>query len=211
MQAQADALPPGIWRPTRSAKDGGIVPIARYTPFGAFTSLGRDGKVAADAVLDPLLPQLSTARSCATARTRSAATWQDARRVGSGEAHGAGGYSMLEAFLPFAQVARRLREKGSTGYSDSTFWAPKTKPNTSYGRSAVGRIFNPFEPTYLKGPIKGGEAAAAPARAAAPVGRSAAGEARGELRRRLKVTAEDPRMKRSSRRSRPPPGGRGNL
>jgi hypothetical protein len=169
------------------------VGIARYTPFGAFTNLGRDGEVAADAALDPLLPQLSGA---IRALSGEDAFGRELKTHDGSDPHKAGmaAYSMLESFLPFAQVARRLREGGSTAYSDSTFWAPRVKPDTAHGRSAVQRIFSPFSPTFLS--AKGGEVVPPRRRAAA----ASQGDPRmaklSELQGRLRVTADDPRMKR---------------
>jgi hypothetical protein len=192
MQAQADALPPGDLAANPQLKDGGILPIARYTPFGAFTNLGRDGEVAADAVLDPLLPQLSgviraTQGLDAFGRPLKTHDGSDPAKLATAR------YAFIESFIPFVQVGRRLREGGSTAYSDSTFWDPHVKPNTAHGRSAVQRIFSPFSPTYLS--AKGGEVVSAP-RAAAD-GHSDPRMARlSELQGRLRVTTDDPRMKR---------------
>lgn len=190
MEAQAASMPPGDLAANPQRADGGIVPIARFTPFGAFTSLGRDGEVAAESVLDPFLPQLSSA-------IRALAAGQDAfgrklKTHDGSDPHRAGiaAYALIEAFLPMAQVARRLREKGSTAFSDSTFWEPHTKPNTAHGRSAVGRIFNPLGPTYLGS--KGGKVISSPSAA------SSAGDPRmaklADLQSRQKVTTTDPRM-----------------
>jgi hypothetical protein len=193
MQAQADSLPPGDLGANPQRSDGGIIGLSRYTPFGAFTSLGRDGQVAADAVLDPFLPQLSGAIRAlsgedAFGRKLQTHDGSDPHKLALAV------YSMVEAFLPATQLVRRLREKGSTGYSDSTFFAPHTKPDTSHGRSAVGRIFNPIEPTFLQASSN----EKVPARRRVST-RTSGGDPRlaalSRLQSRLRVTAEDPRMK----------------
>jgi hypothetical protein len=61
-------------------------------------------------------------------------------------------YALAEGAVPGMAIARRLREKGRTAFDDSTVLSPKTKPGTSYGRSAVERVFNPLAPTYLGAP-----------------------------------------------------------
>jgi hypothetical protein len=158
-KAQADALPPGDLGANPQGKDGGIFPVTRYTPFGAFTGAGREGQNVADEILSPVFPQIQGAWNA----LRGMDAFGRKASISDGSAPARlqlALYSMLEGYLPAAQIARRLRERGDTGYSDSTFWSPKGKPGTSHGRSAAGRIFNPFEETYLQ--PKAGEVVVSP-------------------------------------------------
>lgn len=169
MQTQADAQPPGDLGANPQRADGGIVPIARYTPFGAFTPFGRDYESVAQESLSPLLPQFSSAMTiwafgenfghrALSLSSGAPATQGDRAKLAA--------YSLFEGAVPFTQIARRLMEKGSTGYDDSTVFAPKGKPLTSHGRSAAERIAVPWSPTYLQGSPPA--ARARPRTAAAP-------------------------------------------
>lgn len=166
MQQQADALPPGDLGANPQRGDGGIVPVTRYTPFGAFTPFGRDYQSVLQEAASPILPQLSTpltiaifGENFAHRRLQKA----DGSDVTQGDRAQMAAYSLFESIVPFTQIVRRLRENGGTGYDDSTALSPKAKPNTAHGRSAASRIFVPWSPTFLQG-----APAAAPVRAAAP-------------------------------------------
>lgn len=166
MQQQADALPPGDLGANPQQRDGGIVPVTRYTPFGAFTPFGRDYQSVLQEAASPILPQLSTPLTIAIFGENFAhrdLRKADGSNVTQGDRARMAAYSLFESIVPFTQIARRLEEKGATGYDDSTVLAPKAKPNTAHGRSAASRIFVPWSPTYLQG-----APAAAPAQAVAP-------------------------------------------
>lgn len=156
MQAQADALPPGDLGANPQRSDGGITPLTRYTPFGAFTTFGREGEVLSDNALDPLLPQVQGVY--AIAKFGKDVFGRDLQtQDGSKPARAAlAAYAFLEAFVPLAQVARRLQEHGETGFADSTFWHPRTKPGSSSGRTSLERVFVPWSPTYLSATTSGG-------------------------------------------------------
>lgn len=151
--------PPGDLESAIRTKDGGYLPLARYTPFGAFTNLP-------DAVVDPLLPQISSVTQILQGRswtgkqlrTQAGGTVTRDKRVWLAL------YALAEGTVPGLAIARRLQEKGQTAYDDSTVLSPKTKPGTSYGGSAASRVLNPLRPTYLAPPSGGGETVVRPAR-----------------------------------------------
>jgi hypothetical protein len=144
--------------PRRS--DGGIVPLSRYTPFGAFAEMGRDADHVIDqGVLGPVLPQFSTA--IMTAAFGLNFSGRSLRLSGGGKPSEGkkawlAAYALFESAFPFTQIGRRLLEHGDTGYDDSTILHPKPKSGTSFGRSAPERIFVPWTPTYLSSPTGGG-------------------------------------------------------
>lgn len=152
MQQQADALPPGDLGANPRRGDGGIVPVSRYTPFGAFTSFGRDYESVLQESVSPILPQFSTPFTIAVFGenfAHRALKKQDGSDVSQGDRAAMAAYSLFESAVPFMQIARRMQEHGETGFDDSTVFAPRTKPGTASGRSAADRIFNPVSPTYL--------------------------------------------------------------
>lgn len=169
--------PPGDLTSALRTKGGGYLNVARYTPFGAFT--GRAPGIA----LDPFLPQISSVWEIAHGRSW---TGQPLKVQGAdgkikkpadlseGEIAALAVYSFLESVMPGVQLARRLREGGSTAFDNSTVLRPRTKPNSSYGQSAVNRVFNPVRPTYLRKPkgkaSAGGGGAADPLDAVSGVG-----------------------------------------
>jgi hypothetical protein len=150
-QEHADELkdvPPGDLQAAIPLKDGGLLNLSRFTPFGAFTNLPAG-------LLDPLLPQISDVGQILDGRSWTGADL----KLSNGDKHPSGGvraalalYALLESVLPGVQLARRLQEHGETSFDDSTAFAPKTKPDTSYGSSAVDRVLNPVRPTYLHPP-----------------------------------------------------------
>jgi hypothetical protein len=160
MEKRADALPPGDLGANPQRSDGGIVALTRYTPFGAFTGMGRNALEAGDGngkrfwqtLAEPFFPQFSTPVLTTVFGLNFAHRDLD---LESGESPTAGQsglmalYSLFESVAPFVQIGRRFREGGETGYADSTIFSPKTKKGTAHGRSAATRIFAPWSPTYL--------------------------------------------------------------
>jgi hypothetical protein len=143
-QEEHKNLPPGDLRLNPVRKDGGVVNVGRFTPFGAFTG---GPETAADAVL----PQISGFVSALNGRSFTGANlrYQDGSDPKS-KAVALAFYSLVESSIPGVQLARRLQEHGNSAFDDSTVFAPKTKPGTSHGSSAANRVFNPLKPTYLK-------------------------------------------------------------
>jgi hypothetical protein len=149
--------PPGDLMQAIRLKDGGYLPVGRFTPFGAFGEVSTKGIAQ---LLDPILPQLSSAIRISAAGQNFAGR---PLQLASGDAPDAGMksalavYSLLESFVPLVQIGRRLQERGETPFDDSTIWAPKTKQGTAYhggasARAAANRVFNPLRPTYLQAP-----------------------------------------------------------
>lgn len=150
IQAQRESVPPGSLESGIPLKDGGILDVARYTPFGAFTNMP-------EGFVDPLLPQLSSAVLIMQGRSFTGRDLQT--QSGEPPSRGMFGkrtfmalYSALESAVPGIAIGRRLQEHGESPFDDSTIFAPKTKPGTGYGGSAVNRILNPVRPTYLGAP-----------------------------------------------------------
>lgn len=146
--------PPGGLRDAIPTADGGWIDLARYTPWGLTAPIARGGDFRAltgqftpqfggtmNALQgkDPFGRPLKMQPTPANPKGKPSVT--DMAWIA--------GYDLLEATVPYLSTARRLREKGETGYSDSTVISPKTKPGTSHGMSAIRRTFDPFRPTYL--------------------------------------------------------------
>ncbi len=135
-------------------KDGGWLNLARYTPFGLLGPAlgGKDPGALADVVL----PQISGA----TAAFRGQDPFGNPLVIpkkygGTGEEldpWGIAAYQGLESMVPLVSIIRRLQEGGETALPTSTVWDPKTKPGSSYGQSALQRVFDPFRPIYLRAP-----------------------------------------------------------
>lgn len=147
-------VPPGGLKVAVPRKDGGLVDVARYTPFGLTAPLSQ-GEF--KGLADPLLPQGSGAISALSGNDpfdRPLKVSKD-----SGDKSGTptpvqkaqiAGYGLLEGFVPGLAMGRRLREGGGTSLGNSTIFQPRTKPDSSHGMSAANRTFNPFRPTYLR-------------------------------------------------------------
>lgn len=156
IEAHGKTVPPGDLQSAIATKDGGQLNLARFTPFGAFTS-GAEGLVA------PLLPQIDSA---VKALQGQAFTGKPLQLQAGGPASDSkrlwlAMYTLLEGAVPGVQIARRIREGGATAFDDSTVVNPKVKPGTAHG-GAANRILNPLRPTYLGG----GSTAAPPSSAA---------------------------------------------
>jgi hypothetical protein len=153
METQAGSLPPGDLGANPQSKDGGITPISRYTPFGAFTGFGREYQSVLQEIVSPIWPQFTTPYTIAVFGENFAHRTlqkEDGSDATQGDRAMMALYAAFESVIPFMQITRRLREKGDTGYDDSTAFSPKGKPDTAHGRSAAERIFNPVSPTYLQ-------------------------------------------------------------
>lgn len=145
IEAHRKTVPPGDLESAIRRHDGGLVNLARYTPFGAFTK-GPEG------LADPLLPQIDSAVAALRGQSFTGRPLQFADKT---KPDTAGGkklwlalYTLAEGAVPGVQIARRIREKGATPFDDSTVFSPKTKPGTARS-GAADRILNPLRPTYL--------------------------------------------------------------
>lgn len=150
-------VPPGSLEGALVRDDGGLVDLARYTPFGVTA----DG---ARTLVDPFIPQFSSVIAILNGNswTGNKLRLQDGSRPGEGKKIAMALYAMIEGMVPAVSVARRLQEGGETAFDDSTVFGPKTKPGTA-GRdvepgfgSALNRVFNPIRPTYLNPGSSGG-------------------------------------------------------
>lgn len=142
--AQHRDLPPGDLQAGVVLKDGGVLPLARFTPFGAFTNLP-------EGVVDPLLPQISTVWQALQGRSWTGANLRTPEGEASrGERLPIAVNAFFESIIPGLSIGRRLREHGETPFDNSTIFAPKTRAGSAHG-SAADRILNPLRPTYLTG------------------------------------------------------------
>lgn len=171
-------LPPGTLRDALIRPDGGLIDVARYTPYGA-TSPVVQGDLSN--LTNTILPQLSGSLKATEGQDPFGRPLQVPKTLGNpkgeptgGQKAGIAAYSALESLVPLLSQARRLQEKGGTAYGNSTVFSPKVKPETSHS-SAINRTLNPFRETYLKAP-KGGRAS-------------------GEARSQAKATLNDPYIK----------------
>jgi hypothetical protein len=167
-EAQHKNVPPGSLKSALPDGEGGLIDIARYGPFGAFTApLGGD----VSGLADPLFPQASTPYGIITYGANF--TGRDLK-LSSGEEADATTRILLalnaagESFLPLTQIVRRVREGGATPYDDSTVLSPKTKPGTDHG-SAADRILNPVRPIRLGSTSSGEEVVTPPQESPVPV------------------------------------------
>jgi hypothetical protein len=153
-QAHADA-PPGGLKLAQITNRGGYVDIARYTPFG-FTGPIVSGD--AQGITDTLLPQISGVQAAIQGKDPFGRDIQVSKTDANPQGKPTGLdkaeiaiNSFFEAMAPLLAIGRRLRERGGTGYADSTIVSPKVKPGSSH-MSAVRRTLDPFRPTYLNAP-----------------------------------------------------------
>lgn len=159
--AHAD-VPPGSLKLAIPTSKGGLVDLARYTPYG-LTGPVAEGDVGM--VTDPLLPQISGVEHALNKQDPfgrglqvNPATGDHTGQPTGSQLAGIVANSAAESFLPLVAQIRRLREGGGTPYADSNVFSPKTKPGSSH-MSAVRRTLDPFRPTYLRGgPASGGSA-----------------------------------------------------
>lgn len=151
-------LPPGDLRYNPRNARGGVVNVARFTPFGAFTK-------GPEILADPLLPQISGAVAIVAGRnfTGNKLKVQDGTEPSGSKRAALALYSIMESTVFGAGLARRLQEGGESPFDDSTLFAPRTKPGSAFGApsktpvvNAANRVFNPVKPTYLSDPTGGG-------------------------------------------------------
>ena len=148
-QLREDA-PPGDLESAVRTKDGGYLPLARYTPFGAWTNLP-------EGAIDPLLPQISSfgqiiAGRSWTGKPLKLESGEQGTEIPGEKRAAMAFYALLEGFVPGVSIARRAQESGETAMDESTVLSPKTKRGSSYGTSALRRIIDPLRPTYLSPP-----------------------------------------------------------
>ncbi len=167
IEASREGLPPGSLESAVRLKDGGLLDLARYTPFGAFT--GGPEELAA-----PLLPQIDSVVAALRGQsfTGRPLRLESGERATSSQRLWLALNALVEGSAPGVSILRRAQEGGGTGFDDSTVFSPKVKPGTKRG-GAADRILNPLRPTYLGG---GGSGAAK-----APAGSALEREARAIL------------------------------
>lgn len=134
-------------------KDGGLVDVARFTPWGATVPLVRGDF---GSLPDVVLPQLSGSFAALRGQDPFGRELQVPKTDSNPEGKPTGGQkvaaavnSLAEAMVPGLSVGRRLREGGGTAYANSTILSPKTKSGSSH-ESAASRTLNPFRPVYIK-------------------------------------------------------------
>lgn len=163
-------VPPGDLKLAIPNGDGGWLDIARYTPYGLTGPIAEGDP---EALTSQFYPQISGAQEALQGKN---AFGQDLQFSGStappttGQLLKVALNSALESSVPYLSTARRLQEHGQTAYADSTVLHPRSKPGTSYGRSAATRVFDPLSPTYLGAPT-GDEKVSTPSQASAPPSR----------------------------------------
>jgi hypothetical protein len=157
-QANADAPPGGLKYAVRT-KDGGFIDIARYTPYGLSIPISQ-GQL--DEPVGQFFPVLQGAAKALQGSDPFGRDLQVPKGPDNPRGQATGGQkasiainSLAEALIPYLATARRLQEGGGTAYSNSTALSPKVKPGTSH-MGAARRTFDPFRPTYLRGPSGGG-------------------------------------------------------
>lgn len=154
MEQMRGDVPPGDLEAAIPTGDDEYLTLARYTPFGAFTS-------GLDVVTDPILPQMITSFGILKYGVNFTGRELDigdpdkkGRNIPGGKRALMALNSQLEGLLPFLQIARRLQEHGATAYDDSWIFGIHTKPDTATGGNdlpdALNRIFNPFRPVKLR-------------------------------------------------------------
>lgn len=158
-------VPPGGLKLAIPTKKGGWIDLARYTPYGMAGPIAEGDNLSS--ITNEFTPQLAGAINAINGRDPfgrdlkvkpspsnpqgKASTWQTISIAAN---------SLAESMIPYLAMGRRLREKGSTAYSNSTILSPKIKPGTSHGMSAARRTLDPFRPTYLR--ARGGQVVSQP-------------------------------------------------
>lgn len=163
-EAEHVDIPPGTLRDALRRPDGGLVDVARYTPYGATIPLAQ-GQL--EGLPETLLPQLSGSIKALQGKNPFGQELQVPKTASNptGKATGVqkgeiAFNQLVESLVPLVSTARRLQEGGATAYGNSTVLSPQTKPGTSHG-SALDRTFDPFRATYLKAPRTGSGAGVA--------------------------------------------------
>jgi hypothetical protein len=145
---------PGLQLDPRNA-GGGLVPIARYTPYG-LTGPITFGDL--QGITNEFLPQLQGAVGALEGKDPFGNDLKVKPTASNPEGKASAAdkvaiflNSLLESTAgPLPRLLRTLREHGATPYSNSFLWSRKTKPGTAHGGSGANRAFNPFRPTYLR-------------------------------------------------------------
>lgn len=151
-EAEHKEAPPGSLRWAPRNRAGGFIDLSKYTPFGISIPLAEEGP---KVLTEPFLPQSRGALLALEGRDPFGRELQTpGGKPSKSDEYGAAANQLLESLVPGVAIARRLQEKGGTGYGTSTVFSPQMKPGTSH-QSAVSRTLNPFRATYLKAP-KGG-------------------------------------------------------
>lgn len=152
-EAQHKDVPPGDLK-TAIKAGGGFVDAGRYTPFGF---LGPIAGGDLSGIGSPVLPQAQGIMNALQGNDPFGQPLKTAdRRTGKqrsltpGETGLAALNQILEETVPASSLARRLQEHGETADSLSSVFAPKTKPGSAHGRSALQRALDPFSPVYVK-------------------------------------------------------------
>lgn len=142
---------------------GGYLDIGRFTPWGAFS----DGPV--NFITSQIAPQVSGAYLAAQGKEDAFGNaLKDKNGPITDEADAAeiAANELLMGIAGPLDVAHRvIADHGSTEYSGSTFFHTELKPNTHHGPpgilGGVKRVFDPFQPTYLRKAVPSGSAAPA--------------------------------------------------
>lgn len=151
-------VPPGGLSVAHVTGKGGLVDIARYTPFGFSVPLVKGDT---SGLTDSLLPQISGVQAALSGKDPFGRDLKVKPTPGNPTGKPSGmdklGIALwtgAEGTVPLLAIARRLREGGGTAFSNSTVLSPKTKPGSKH-MSGVRRTLDPFRPTYLKPPGTG--------------------------------------------------------
>jgi hypothetical protein len=149
-------VPPGSLKFAIPTAKGGWVDLARYTPYGATTEPLGGGSW--QSFTDQLAPQFSGAIAALGGKDPFGRDLQVPKTPENpeGKISGVGllgvfANQLASGFIPLLSTTQRLREGGGTPYATSNVISPKTKPGSKY-MSGARRTFDPFRPTYLKGP-----------------------------------------------------------
>lgn len=158
VQEDWDAAHAGVPPDLKNAivrKDGGLVDVGRYTPWGLTAPIVRGNL---NGLVAPLAPQLSGASAALTGldpfgnKLKVRPTDSNPEGVPSGwDKVGVAVNAGLESTVPYLAITRRILDGGGTPYGNSNIISPKTKPGTDY-QSGLNRAINPFRPTYLRAP-----------------------------------------------------------
>jgi hypothetical protein len=134
-EASHGSLPPGDLRGEVVTDDGTVLPLGRFTPFGAFGQVFGGGNEQLTALIDPLFPQFKGAALAAFGLNFAGHQAKvppedqgDDRSTTLAVRASMAFNSLLEAFVPIAGIARRTREGGSTGYDNSTSAVAYSQP-----------------------------------------------------------------------------------
>ncbi len=145
--AHAD-LPEGSLRYGIRRKDGGVVDVARYTPWGLFHGCRRrrelhGGDVAVHSAVGGTM-KAASGKDPFGRDLKLRPTAENPTGSHEGRLPGIVANTALESVTPYLATVRRLLEDGGTGYADSNVLSPKVKPG-SETMSGPRRVFDPFQ------------------------------------------------------------------